>query len=225
MSFISELEKQFVLFSDKENAFFMSKYMKNNFVFFGIKSEKRKELIKKVYQENQQEVVNNSKEIAIQLFGKPEREFHYCALELLIKLLHKKFIKDDIHLIQSLLTTNSWWDSVDSCSKYLLGGYLQSFPEQRNKVISQFSNSGNKWLIRSTLLFQLGYKQQTDSELLFSQCKIHADAKDFFIQKAIGWALREYGKTNPNTVIHFVSITNLKPLSKKEALKNIVQAI
>ena len=74
---------------------------------------------------------------------------------------------------------------------------------------------------RSFILFQLDYKVKTNSDLLFSLCEKHSTSKEFFIQKAIGWALREYGKTNPEAVKKFVSNTNLKPLSNKEALKNI----
>ncbi len=77
------------------------------------------------------------------------------------------------------------------------------------------------WLNRSAILFQLSYKQKTNAEFLFRECIKHAHSKEFFIQKAIGWALREYGRFYPNEVKEFVHQTNLKPLSTKEALKNI----
>jgi 3-methyladenine DNA glycosylase AlkD len=89
------------------------------------------------------------------------------------------------------------------------------------KVIERFSNADNMWLNRSALLFQLGYKAKTNFELLQSECEKHKKSNAFFIQKAIGWALREYAKTNPEAVKKFVTNTDLKPLSKKEALKNI----
>ena len=95
------------------------------------------------------------------------------------------------------------------------------FPEETEKVIEKFSNSENIWLNRSTILFQLDYKQKTNLDLLFALCQRHSNSDEFFIRKAIGWALREYAKTNPSAVIRFVETNNLKPLSKKEALKNI----
>jgi 3-methyladenine DNA glycosylase AlkD len=95
------------------------------------------------------------------------------------------------------------------------------FPEQINPVISSYSNSDNLWLNRSAIIFQLGYKEKTNSDLLFKECINHSNSKEFFIQKAIGWALREFAKTNPELVKSFVLKTNLKPLSRREALKNL----
>jgi 3-methyladenine DNA glycosylase AlkD len=77
------------------------------------------------------------------------------------------------------------------------------------------------WLNRSVLLFQLGYKKETNSRLLFRECDKHRESKEFFIQKAIGWALREYAKTNLEAVKNFVATANLKPLSTRESLKNL----
>jgi 3-methyladenine DNA glycosylase AlkD len=110
---------------------------------------------------------------------------------------------------------------VDTIAKYILGEYLLEFTSETKKTIERFSKSENMWLNRSAILFQLGYKQKTNIEFLFSECIKQAHSKEFFIQKAIGWALREYAKTNPETVKNFVLNNNLKPLSTKEALKNI----
>jgi len=85
-----------------------------------------------------------------------------------------------------------------------------------------FNSSNNLWLNRSLLLFQLGFKQKTNERLLFSECLKRAYSKEFFIQKAIGWALREYAKTNPKAIQILVSLHQLKPLSAKEALENLL---
>lgn len=199
----------------------MENYMKNNFPFYGIKTDKRRQLFKEVWKANQEEVLQNPREIALQLFKYNEREMHYCAIEILTKNLRKNYRKDDNCLIEKILTTHSWWDSVDTIAKFILGQYLTEHPEQIRSVIGQFSDSKNMWLNRSAILFQLGYKQKTNATLLFAECVKHSHSKEFFIQKAIGWALREYGKSNPNAVLEFVSNTQLKPLSQKEALKNI----
>lgn len=221
MNFIPSLEKAFTENSNAENAVAMSKYMKNNFQFFGIKTEDRRRIFKTIWAENQNEVFDNPREIALFLYSKKERELHYCALEILIKNLKNNYLKEDIQLIEKLITTNSWWDSVDIIAKFILGDYLQQFPLETNAVISRFSNSENMWLNRSAILFQLGYKEKTNFDLLKLVCEKHKTSTEFFIQKAIGWALREYAKTNPEAVKDFVSISNLKKLSEKEALKNI----
>ena len=221
MNFITALETAFQKNSSRELAIPMENYMKNHFPFYGIKTDKRRLIFKAIWQEHHNEVKQNSREIALQLFTFKEREMHYCGIEILIKNLKKNYQIDDIQLIEKILTTNSWWDSVDTISKYILGAYLIEFPKETQKAIQQFSNSNNIWLNRAAILFQLGYKQNTNAEILFQQCIQQSQSKEFFIQKAIGWALREYGKCCPNEVKSFVNQTTLKPLSKKEALKNI----
>jgi len=221
MSFIPELESTFEDHRNPELAFPMEKYMKNKFSFFGIKTDKRRNLFHSVWKYNQEEVDTNSREIALALYAKKEREFHYCAVEILMKNLKKNFILDDILWIEKIIVTNSWWDTVDTISKYILGIYLQQFPQEIPIVIARFSNSENMWLNRAAILFQLSYKEKTNAELLFSECVKHSHSKEFFIQKAIGWALRDYGRFHPEAVKKFVKEHSLKPLSQKEALKNI----
>ncbi len=221
MNFISSLEKAFKENGNTENAIAMSKYMKDNFSFFGIKTDERRRIFKTVWAENQEEVFENTREITSLLFAKKERELHYCALEILMKNLKNNYQKEDIQLIENLITTNSWWDSVDVIAKFILGGYLQLFPFETDNVISRFSNSENMWINRSTILFQLGYKEKTNFDLLKLVCEKHKKSTEFFIQKAIGWALREYAKINPEAVKDFVLVSNLKKMSEKEALKNL----
>jgi len=221
MGFIEDLEKAFAEKNNPENAAAMAKYMRNLFPFFGIKTDDRKRLFAAIWKENKQEIAENPREIALKLYSKPQRELQYCAIEILIKQLKGNYKKEDIQLIEKLLITNSWWDSVDTIAKNILGEYLLEYPLETENVIERFSNSENMWLNRSEILFQLGYKGKTNFELLKSECEKHKNSNEFFIQKAIGWALREFGKTNPKAVKNFVTNTNLKPLSTKEALKNI----
>ncbi len=221
MSFIHALETAFQENSNPENANAMSKYMKNKFPFFGIKTTERRNILKAIWKQNQEEVRVNARAICLTLFEKQQREFHYCGIEIIIKELYQKYHKDDITFIEKLITTHSWWDSVDTIAKYILGEYLREFPQNIPAVISRFSNTDSMWLNRSAILFQLGYKEKTDFELLKSICNQHQSSAEFFIQKAIGWALREYAKTNPEAVKYYVVVNNLKPLSRKEALKNL----
>ena len=222
MSFISQLEAAFDQKRNEENAFLMKKYMKNLFSFYGIKTDERRAIFNELLKTHKEEISDNYREIALILLKKEFRELQYCGIEILIKNLKKNYKKDDINLIETFLVTNSWWDSVDTISKYLLGQYLIEFPNETEKVIEGFSNSNNMWLNRSAILFQLGYKKKTNYELLFSECVKHAQSKEFFIQKAIGWALREYGSVNPDLVLNFVNNTDLKPLSKKEAIRKLI---
>ena len=201
----------------------MHAYMRGKFIYFGIKTKERRELLKIELQNHKEEVNNNNiRQIAKSLYKLPEREFHLCATEIFEKYLRNKYLKDDIKLIELLTTTHSWWDTVDFISKQILGRYFYIFPEKIDDTITKFTNSGNLWLNRSTIIFQLGYKHNTNEEILFKQCEHFKEYDEFFIKKAIGWALREYGKTNPQSVLNFVNSTSLKPLSRKEAIRNII---
>lgn len=221
MNFVSDLENSLRGNSNRKTAIPMENYMKNNFAFLGIKTNERRAILKENCEKYKQEVKTNYRAIAWELFQKREREFHLCAIDILIKEIKKNYVQEDIILIEKLIITNSWWDSVDTIAKYLVGGYLQSFPAKTFEVIERFSNSKNMWLNRTAILFQLSYKEQTNFEILKSECEKHKESKEFFIQKAIGWALRDYSRFNPNGVKEYVDSTNLKPLSQREALRNI----
>ena len=221
MAFINQLETTFQTHENKENSLAMAKYMKNHFAFYGIKTTERRLLFKEIWNANKDEIQNDVQNIATSLYTKKQRELHYCAIEIVIRECKGNYKKSDIDFIEKLLTTNSWWDSVDTISKYILGQYLLEFPDAVEDTIEKFSNSDNLWLNRSVILFQLGFKEKTDFDLLKAICLQHENSTEFFIQKAIGWSLREYAKTNPHQVIDFVTHSNLKPLSKKEAVKNL----
>ena len=221
MTFISHLSQLFDNNKNVEDAIHMKNYMKGKFEFFGIKAQERRELLKSIYKQHEDELKGNPKTVIKQLYNLPQREFHMCAIELAYKHLNKKWNKEDIDFIEYLLTTNSWWDSVDYIAKQLLGGYLLIYPSEIKKVITSFSNNNNLWLNRSSIIYQLGYKSKTDEAILFSQCLKFKKSDEFFIQKAIGWALREYAKVNPDSVLNFVNSAGLKILSHKEAIRNI----
>jgi 3-methyladenine DNA glycosylase AlkD len=129
------------------------------------------------------------------------------------------------HLPQNLsdwafwITEKSWWDTVDLLATRGVGVRLQNAPELRQEVIDQWRNAPNMWLNRTCLLFQLHYKKQTDTSLLADLCHQYAGSKEFFIQKAMGWALRHYSRTDAQWVMNFVEQQPLPALSKREALR------
>ncbi|MDT0557483.1 DNA alkylation repair protein [Ichthyenterobacterium sp. W332] len=221
MNFITELTNRLESERHAEFALQMHEYMKRQFPFLGVKSPLRKQLLKEVLANHKEDVIKNVRNIAETLYAKSEREYHYCAIEILAKILSKKYKEEDLEYITALIYTNSHWDTVDFIAKHILGSYLLQFWENKQEVITKISQSDNMWLNRSAILFQLGYKERTDETILFEQCLAHKHSKEFFIQKAIGWALREYSKTNPDAVLNFVETNKLKPLSAREALKRI----
>lgn len=219
MNFCNAISEDFQKASNAALALPMANYLKNNFTFFGIKTEQRRTIFKTKYENHKLEVKSNFREIAWELFQKQEREFHHCAIDLLQKAFKNNYRLEDIQFIEKLIITHSWWDTVDTLAKYQLGGYLNQFPQETDAVIARFSSASNLWLNRRAILFQLSYKEKTDFDLLKSECEKHKHSKEFFIQKAIGWALRDYSRFNPTGVKAFVLSAQLKPLSTREALR------
>ncbi len=133
----------------------------------------------------------------------------------------KQIAEKDIELMEFMVVNRSWWDTVDMVAGRLMGGYFLMFPERRKEYVDKWLVSGNMWLQRSAVLFQLNYKDKTDVELLAYTINSLTGSDEFFINKAIGWALRNYSKTDPVWVAEFVSKTDLSNLSRREALRLI----
>jgi 3-methyladenine DNA glycosylase AlkD len=216
----SAIEKLTALFEEHrndDNAGPMKKYMKDHFPFLGIKSPLRKELEKQFFKETGILKEEFNKAIVEGLWDKDEREYQYTAITYIEKFI-KKLPKDTILLLERLITTKSWWDSVDSIAP-LVGELARKYPELVEENINHWSKHDNYWLRRASILFQLKYKDETNEALLYDYMVKNADSKEFFIQKAIGWALREYSKTNPKSVKAFIEGNQLAPLSIREGSK------
>lgn len=205
---------------NEENAGPMKKYMKDHFPFLGIKSPLRKELEKQFFKETEILKVPFNKDFVMGLWEKAEREFHYTAITYTGKFI-KKLPKDMIPFLEKLITNKSWWDSVDSIAP-LIGELARRYPEVIEETIDGWSIDDNFWLRRTAILFQLKYKQETNEDLLYDYIVKNSDSKEFFIQKAIGWALREYSKTNPVSVKAFIEGNQLAPLSVREGSKYLL---
>ena len=156
-----------------------------------------------------------------ELWDQPEREFQYFAMDLIAK--YKRSVnKDWIGFYENLIISKSWWDTVDFIAATLVGHYFKLFPDMIESVTKRWMRSENIWLQRTCLIFQLKYKDDVNTELLSSFIKELSVSKEFFIAKAIGWSLREYSKRNPSWVLDFVQNTDLQPLSRREAMRLIV---
>ncbi len=199
----------------------MKKYMRDQFEYLGIKSPQFKLLMKQHIAKNGLPPVADLDAIALDLWSLPQREFQYAATSL-IGRMEEQLPADFIETIEILLIHKSWWDTVDTLAGGTVGVHFNRFPKVREKYLKKWRKSENFWLRRSALLFQLGYKDETDFDLLCEIIKENLGSDEFFINKAIGWALRQYAWTNPAPVKKFVKATKeLHPLSRREALKNI----
>ncbi|MEM7330801.1 MAG: DNA alkylation repair protein [Chloroflexota bacterium] len=214
-------EPLLALFDDNQNpddAKSMTQYMRNQFAHFGIKSPLRKELLKAFTAGHGLPPVEQIEAIALDLWSQPQRECQHAAMWFLEKR-RKKLPPATIDLIEKLIVTKSWWDTIDFLSSHDAAYFFKQFPETKETHLTHWRRSENFWLRRASILFQLLYRQETDGDLLFAIIRENLGSKEFFINKAIGWALRTYSRVDETAVIQFVQSTPLHPLSKREALK------
>lgn len=207
----------------EENVIPMQAYMRDQFPFHGIKSEARKAVTKNFYNEHKQVLVPQVREFAMACFEQPYRELHYSAQELLQRVQKDKWLQSDFDYLCYLALKHPWWDTIDFIAKHLLGNYFTLHTRDKKRQIAWLNAHGSLWLNRSAILHQLSYKQDTDEELLYECCRYHMKDPEFFIQKAIGWSLREYAKVNPESVVQFVTRheTEMSKLAYREATKHL----
>lgn len=210
----------FEVHANPEIAAGAEKYMRNQYSFYGIPSPSRAIIFKDFIKTYGLPEIADLDEIILNAWQLPQRDMQYAAMNVLDKTI-KKMPAQSIFLLEKLIIQKSWWDTIDFIAPSLVGTLFKRYPEIRDETISRWMDSGNFWLQRSCLLFQLKYKQATDEKLLFELCNRLSGEKEFFVRKAIGWALRQYARTAPEQVREFVAKTNLQPLSRKEALKHL----
>ena len=218
--YLKEIQKIFLANGDQLIAKGAKAYLLNQFEFYGIKTPLRRQICKAFYKTHPIKDHTELSKLIKECFNEPQRELHYFAIELLGH--HKKIwsIKT-IPLIEWMITHQSWWDSVDSTNTHVISKFFLLHPEHIKAYTSKWNQSSNKWLIRMSILFQLTYKTKTDTNLLSKYVENSQLHEDFFVRKAIGWALRAYAYTNKKWVIQFVKAHPLlNNLSKKEALKH-----
>ncbi len=218
--YILPLSTQFTLYQNKERAVAAKAYMRNQFEYFGMEAACWRQIVKAHLKNTPPPDYNRLVAIVQELWQLPQREYQYAAVEI-IAAQKKLWQKDIIELVEYCIVYKSWWDTVDHIASELTGIYFKLFPGQVESVTGRWNKSSNIWLQRSSIMFQKFYKKETDTSLLAAYILNLAESGEFFVQKAIGWALREYSKTNPAWVKKFVSTNKLASLSSREALKRV----
>jgi 3-methyladenine DNA glycosylase AlkD len=167
--------------------------------------------------------IDELQEIVKELWTLEQREFQYFGVELMA-FYKKLWNEKTIDLFEHCIVNKSWWDTVDFISNECNATYFLLFPKQIKPVTTRWNRSNNIWLQRSSLLFQKGYKENIDTKLLIGFIVNLSSSKEFFVQKAIGWVLRDYAKINPEWVKAFVNNHELPNLSKREAMKHLASS-
>lgn len=199
----------------------MEAYMKHRAPFLGVKTPARRACSKQLISSSRSRDIDEVLTIATDLRGQPEREFHHVASDLLARNA-ARLRPSDLDTMHRFVTTDAWWDTVDALASPTIGQMVLNHPQVAD-AMDEWITSEDMWVARVAIIHQLRFKEQTDVARLLRYCRLQAGHPDFFIRKAIGWALRQYARTAPNTVRHFVEDhrAELSSLSIREATKHL----
>ena len=196
---VEELVKELKAVANPDDAVAMKAYMKNKFEFLGVKTSARRKLAKAFFKQQTDSVIEWK--FINEAWSNPYRELQYVALDYL-ESRKKQLTPSDLPRLKKLAQTKSWWDTIDFLDR-LVGSIIAQFPETKEIILS-WSCDEDIWLRRLAIDHQLLRKKETDTELLEQILVNNLDQTEFFINKAIGWALRDYSKTNPDWVRDFI---------------------
>lgn len=221
--FVQKVVQALVPLADDERAVPMRAYLLDQFAFLGLPAPVRRQAVRSIGR-----VIWSSSEdlltAAEQLWQQPEREYRYTAVDLLRQHSHRLGV-GDLPALQSLLLREPWWETVDGLSAVVaevLHAAVQQQPRAAQTMDAWLQHPSH-WVRRSAMLHQLGWRLDTDTARLFGNALQLADEKEFFIRKAIGWALRDYARWNPQAVTDFLveHRDRLSVLSVREAAKHL----
>ncbi|GHF58239.1 DNA alkylation repair protein [Streptomyces griseosporeus] len=207
--------------ADPGRAATMRAYMKDVAPFLGIPTTDRRTLSRAVLAGTPRPDEADCTAIALRCWLLPEREYHYFAVDYLRRHTGR-CSSAFLPVVRHLLTTVPWWDTVDLLAVHVVGP-LVAADRPLTAVMDAWIADDDPWLVRTALLHQLRYKERTDADRLFAYCLRRSGHPGFFVRKAIGWALREYAKTDPRAVRDFVARERgrFAPLTVREALKHL----
>ncbi len=217
---IVQLEELFEPFRNAKRAQTASAYMRDHFPFIGMRTEIRRNA-QKSWIDSLKTLEDRKLRWSIirALWEKEERDYQHTAIDLLNSCPKKFYSEEDAVELEWILNQKSWWDSVDAIASNYLGKWALLFPEKARETFEQWRYHKSFWLQRSCLIYQLKYKDQVDSAYLEDLIQQMNGNKEFFIQKAIGWSLRQLSKYNPDEVVRILGNNPIKGLALREASK------
>lgn len=218
---MERLTAEFTAGRDPERAFGMEAYLRGRFPFLGLPAPIRRARARTALTGLPRPTADDMRAVALACWALPEREFQQFACDYLTD--HVAVAGPGFHSVaRTLIVTKSWWDTVDPLATRVVGGLVRQHP-QLVAEMDDWARADDMWLVRTALLHQLHYGQATDTDRLFGYCAAQAGHPDFFVRKAIGWALRQFARTDPGAVRAFLDehADALSPLSVREASKHL----
>lgn len=210
--------------ADAENALAMQRYMKTDMPFRGVMSKGQVEVFKALKGSFAPSTIEEYEALVLHLWSLPHREEKYIGLS--VAEGFRLFITpDSLPMYAGLIREGAWWDFVDRVAVHCVGVALRAHRLEVEPVVREWIDDECMWIRRSAILCQIGHKADTDEQMLFDFCSRRAFEKEFFIRKAIGWALRDYSYTAPESVALFLvgNRNTLSGLSFREGAKALVR--
>ncbi len=208
--------------ADPATAAGMARYLKTDMPFYGVKTPARKPIATELARRWAPEDARDYQRLVLALWNESHREVKYLALGVAER--HRRFITlAAVPLYRRLIVEGAWWDLVDGVAANLVGGVLLQERGEMTPLVRRWLDDEIMWLRRTTIISQLNHKAATDTTLLFEACAARAHETEFFIRKAIGWALRQYARTDAAAVRRFVELHDkeLSGLTRREAMKHL----
>jgi 3-methyladenine DNA glycosylase AlkD len=206
----------------------MQAYMKSTMPYRGVSGTQQKAIWKGVFPAHSRSTMNEWQGVALTLWRDATfREERYAAVAWTgLRSFASYRTMASIPMFEEMIVSGAWWDFVDAIAGRQLGDILQTDPRRMSKLMRRWARDEHLWKRRSAILCQLGFKHETDLTLLYDCIEPNLADKEFFIRKAIGWALRQYAWTDPREVKRYVKAnrSRLSNLSVREALKNVGRA-
>lgn len=200
----------------------MQAYMKTDMPFYGVQKPGRTEILRHLKRNFAPREGHEYEALATALWELPHREEKYLAQG--VAVTYRQFIvPGSLPLYRRFIVEGAWWDFVDETATHLIRELVLDFPTEVWPTVDAWNEDDDMWLRRSSIICQIGAKERTDATRLFQFCERRLHEAEFFIRKAVGWALREYAKTDPDAVARFVieHREGMSGLSFREATKHI----
>lgn len=223
---IKEVRTRLSSAADPERAKGTQAYMKSKMPYYGVMSAGQRAIYRDVFKRLPLDSFEEWRDTALTLWRKAQfREERYAAIELTGWRAYRDYqTLDALGVYEEMIVDGAWWDYVDAVAIHRVGEYLLTgYPGPMKKTLRAWSRSDDMWKRRSAIISQVTLKDRTDLKFLYGCIERNADDKEFFIRKAIGWALRAYAWVDPYEIERYVDDIGdrLSGLSRREALKNV----
>ena len=199
------------------------RYMKSELPFHGVRVPEVRRLARALIKDRPLPDAVAWEEAVLEIWrAATHREQRYAAIEVAYAPRCRRWLRPGcLGMLEEMIVTGAWWDYVDQLAPKHIGHLLASYRTDIRPILMSWAEDPDIWKRRTAIIAQLRFKDGTDTELLFSAIEASIDEKEFFLRKAIGWALREYSKTAPEVVADYVATHHhrLSSLSRREALK------